>query len=155
MASRTSPDTDLDVFAAALDDFMRAVRRARGRIVAREGEAELSLPQLQLLEPLALAGRDQLLTAGEVAVQAGVSAPTATRMLDGLEREGLVVRERRPDDRRVVQVRITDEGRRRVEAKRARIAARRREVFESLSPAERKQAARVLARLASAMEELR
>lgn len=153
MTARAPENTELDVFAAALDDFMRAVRRARGRIVAREGEPELSLPQFQLLEPLALSRQDAL-TAGDVAVQAGVSAPTATRMLDGLQREGLVERERRPEDRRVVQVRLTAEGRRRVEAKRDRIAQRRRQVFESLSPAERKQAARVLARLASAMEEL-
>ncbi len=154
MTGQAPEHTELDVFAAALDDFMRAVRGARGRIVAREGEPELSLPQFQLLEPLALSAKDAL-TAGDVAVQAGVSAPTATRMLDALEREGLVARERRADDRRVVQVRLTPAGRQRVEAKRGRIAQRRRQVFESLTPAERKQAARVLARLASAMDELR
>jgi MarR family transcriptional regulator, organic hydroperoxide resistance regulator len=154
MAPTTVTSTDdLDVFTGALDDFMRAIRGARGRLVARDGEDELSLPQFQILDPLDAAS--EALTVSEVAVQAGVATPTATRMLDGLEREGLVCRERRPGDRRVVHISLTDDGRRRVQAKRARIAARRREIFESLSAAERKQAARVLARLAAAVEDLR
>jgi DNA-binding MarR family transcriptional regulator len=151
----TLPDTELEVFASALDEFMRAVRRARGRFAVSDGEeAELSLSQFQLLEPLVLAGEGAL-TVGEAAVQAGISPPSATRMVDALERDGLASRERRADDRRVVQVRATEEGRRRVEAKRAQIAARRLRLFESLSPAEREQAARVLTRLAAAVEDLR
>ena len=154
MAGTTVTSTDdLDVFTGALDDFMRAIRGARGRLVARDGEDELSLPQFQMLDPLDAASG--ALTVSEVAVQAGVATPTATRMLDGLERDGLVLRERRPGDRRVVHISLTEDGRRRVQAKRARIAARRREIFESLSAAERKQAARVLARLAAAVEDLR
>lgn len=154
MAGTTVTSTDdLDVFTGALDDFMRAIRGARGRLVARDGEDELSLPQFQMLDPLDAASG--ALTVSELAVQAGVATPTATRMLDGLERDGLVRRERRPGDRRVVHVSLTGDGRRRVHAKRARIAARRREIFESLSAAERKQAARVLARLAAAVEDLR
>ena len=151
----TVPDTEPEVFAAAVDDFMRAIRRARGRFAMSDGqEAELSLSQFQLLEPLVLAG-DGALTVGEAAVQAGISAPSATRMFDSLERDGLAARERRADDRRIVQVRATAEGRRRVAAKRRLIAARRLRLFESLAPDERKQAARVLARLACAVEDLR
>jgi DNA-binding MarR family transcriptional regulator len=52
-------------------------------------------------------------------------------------------------------VRITDQGRRAVRDKRDRSAVRRAEVFSSLSPAERKQAARVLSSLAEAMDKLR
>jgi uncharacterized Rmd1/YagE family protein len=37
----TTQSTDLAVFAAAVDDFMRASRRARGRL-AREGDLSLS-----------------------------------------------------------------------------------------------------------------
>jgi DNA-binding MarR family transcriptional regulator len=37
-------------------------------------------------------------------------APDITRMIDRLEKRGLVVRERFTDDRRVVQIRITDAG---------------------------------------------
>ncbi|MCO8123463.1 MarR family transcriptional regulator [Stieleria sp. TO1_6] len=38
-------------------------------------------------------------------------APDMTRLLDRLEKRGLLVRERRAENRRVVEVRITDEGR--------------------------------------------
>jgi DNA-binding MarR family transcriptional regulator len=146
-------DHDLDAFADALAEFMRAVRRAQGRFIAEGKDAELSLSQWQLLDPLDRA--EGPLSVGEVAIHGGVAPPTATRVLDGLEREGHVVRERREDDRRLVHVRITDQGRRAVRDKRDRSAVRRAEVFSSLSPAERKQAARVLSSLAEAMDKLR
>ena len=37
-------------------------------------------------------------------------APDMTRLLDRLEQRGLLSRERRPENRRVVEVRITEEG---------------------------------------------
>lgn len=42
--------------------------------------------------------------------------PDVTRLLDRMEREGLIVRERSSEDRRVVLARLTSEGRRRVDA---------------------------------------
>jgi DNA-binding MarR family transcriptional regulator len=57
-------------------------------------------------------------------------------------------------DRRVVHVSLTEEGRARVLAKRARGEARRAEIFASLSPGERREAARLLERLAAAIEGL-
>jgi DNA-binding MarR family transcriptional regulator len=143
----------LQAFNDALDDFMRAVRRARGRLMVEGQPGELSLSQYHLVDPLERAG--EALPVGELAIQAGVSAPTATRMLDALERDGLVARERQASDRRLVHVTVTEAGRRAIGAKRRRIAARRAQVYGSLSPAERKQAARVLSSLAAAMEELR
>jgi MarR family transcriptional regulator, organic hydroperoxide resistance regulator len=146
----TTRSTDEAVFAAAVDDFMRAARRARGRL-AREGD--LSLSQFHLLEPLLAA--EGPLGVRELATAAGVSAPTATRMLAGLERDGLVERGACPNDRRVVHIALTPEGARRAADKRDRILARRAEIFASLAPAERRQAARILERLAAAIEELR
>ena len=43
------PTTELDAFAAALVDFLRATRRMRGRF---GDDGELSLSQYHLLEPL-------------------------------------------------------------------------------------------------------
>jgi MarR family transcriptional regulator, organic hydroperoxide resistance regulator len=91
----------------------------------------------------------------ELAAAAGVSAPTATRMLATLERDALVQRRPCAGDRRVVHIALTAEGERRVESRRDRIRARRAEVFASLEPAERRQAARILERLAAAIEDLR
>lgn len=148
----TRTDSEVAAFAAALDDFLRAGRRARGRLHPGEGGGELSLSQYYLLEPLAAA--DGPLCLGELALAAGVSAPTATRMLDGLERDGLVARARRADDRRLVAVELTAAGRERVAAARERVLARRREIFDSLAPTERRSATRLLERLAAAVEGL-
>jgi DNA-binding MarR family transcriptional regulator len=144
----TATTTEQEAFSAALLDFLRATRRMRGRF---GDEGELSLSQYHLLEPLIDAER---LATCELAVAAGVSAPTATRMLSGLEREGLVARVPCTADRRVVHVALTEDGRARVLAKRARGEARRAEIFASLSAGERREAARLLERLAAAIEGL-
>jgi MarR family transcriptional regulator, organic hydroperoxide resistance regulator len=143
------PTTELDAFSSALLDFLRATRRMRGRF---GDEGELSLSQYHLLEPLL---DDERLATCELALAAGVSAPTATRMLSGLEREGVVERVPCEADRRVVHVVLTEDGRERVLAKRARGDARRAVIFASLSAGERREAARLLERLTTAIEELR
>jgi DNA-binding MarR family transcriptional regulator len=148
------PPTELEAFDVALEDFLRAIRHARGRAAARAQDApELSLSQFLLLDPLVRA--DAPLGLCDLAVQAGVAAPTATRMVDALERDGLVTRERPPGDRRAVHVRVTKRGWRQVRAKRARLLERRTEIFESLPPKVRRQAAPVLRHLAAAVEDLR
>jgi MarR family transcriptional regulator, organic hydroperoxide resistance regulator len=143
------PTPELDAFSSALLDFLRATRRMRGRF---GDEGELSLSQYHLLEPLL---DDERLATCELALAAGVSPPTATRMLSGLAREGLVERMACESDRRVVHVVLTERGRERVLAKRARGDARRAAIFAYLSPGERREAARLLERLATAVEELR
>ena len=55
----------------------------------------------------------------------------------------------------MVHVLLTDDGRARVRAKRARGESRRAEIFASLSEGERREAARLLERLADAVEGLR
>ena len=74
------PITEQDAFSTALLEFLRATRRVRGRLGDSD---ELSLSQYHLLEPLIERER---LAICELALAAGVSAPTATRMLTGLER---------------------------------------------------------------------
>src|SRR3954449_5239283 len=133
----TTHPAEVAAFAAALDDFRRASSRARGRLAA---EGDLTLSQYHLLEPLLDA--ESPLGVGELACAAGVSPPTATRMLAGLERDGLVGRRACPHDRRVVRVALTAAGLERMAAKRERIGARREELFQSLEPAERVHAAR-------------
>jgi DNA-binding MarR family transcriptional regulator len=146
----TSHAPEVAAFAAALDDFRRASSRARGRL-ARDGD--LTLSQYHLLEPLLTA--DAPLGVGELACAAHVSAPTATRMLAGLERDAVVERRACTRDRRVVRVALTPDGAERMERKRERIQARHEELFRSLEPSERAHAARLLARLAAAIEGLR
>jgi MarR family transcriptional regulator, organic hydroperoxide resistance regulator len=142
------PTTEQDAFSTALLEFLRATRRVRGRLGDSD---ELSLSQYHLLEPLIEGER---LAICELALAAGVSAPTATRMLTGLERAGLVQRVPCDADRRVVHVVLTDEGRDRALAARARGEQRRAEIFASLSAGERREAVRLLERLAEAVDGL-
>jgi DNA-binding MarR family transcriptional regulator len=151
MPSRTtSQPAEVAAFASALDDFRRASGRAKGRLAA---DGDLTLSQYHLLEPLLAAAEP--LGVGELACAAGVSAPTATRMLAGLERDAFVERHACTRDRRVVRVVLTPEGEDRMTRKRDRMQARHEELFRSLEPGERAQAARLLHRLAAAIEELR
>jgi MarR family transcriptional regulator, organic hydroperoxide resistance regulator len=149
MATTVFP-TDAVAFSAALEDFFRASRRARARL---QPGAEMSLAQLHLIEPLLESG--DALPVGALASAAGVSPPTATRMLDCLERAGLVERSRREGDRRVVLVALTPAGLRAAAHEHELAHERRRQIFESLTPTERRGAARLLSRLAAAIEDLR
>ena len=112
---------------------MRALRTARGRFNRAPAMPELSASQFHLLEPLATSDGPMAMCA--LAEAAGVAAPTATRMIDGLVKRGLAERTR-PDggDRRRVEITLTAEGRRLVAAKRERIARAREEVFRPPVP---------------------
>jgi DNA-binding MarR family transcriptional regulator len=157
-SAATTSDAELQAFADALGDFTRATRRARGRYAAEppsEGDVlgGLTLSQYELLDTLLNAAGP--LTVREVAIGAGIASPTATRSLTALERDGLVARERpETGDQRCVLIRLTDDGRARVLVKRDRVAQWRRDVFESLTPGERGQAARLLSQLAAAVERM-
>lgn len=150
-ANKGKQAAELAAFETAWDEFFAAVRRARGK-AAREGQTGgLSLAQYQLVA--AFSDHDEL-PVGELAVLGGVTAPTATRMLDGLERDGIVERSHSTTDRRRVTVRLTAEGRKILAAKRRMVAQKRRKMFESLHPDERREAAHLLGRLAGLFDEL-
>jgi DNA-binding MarR family transcriptional regulator len=154
MASQTAPAapppaTEDEAFAAAVDRFARAWRRAQLR-AQRDGG--LSPAQFHLLEPLL--GAAAPMGVGELAHAAGVASPTATRMLDALVRSGVCARERAAEDRRCVRISLTTDGRATAEAHRERMLDRRRRVFGSLTAAERRDATRLLPRLAAAIEDL-
>jgi DNA-binding MarR family transcriptional regulator len=135
--------------ALAWEEFFRTTRRLRSR-AGRQSLEGLSLAQYHLLE--SLRETDEL-SVGVLAEAAGIAAPTATRILDCLERDGNVARRHSQTDRRAVLVSLTPEGRAAVEAAHEQISAWRRRVFESLDPAEREQAAALLSRLTRALEE--
>ena len=77
---------------------------------AREADRELGIsgPRLSALSVLVATGEQTLAALAETEQ---VAAPSMSRLVDGLEREGLAVREPNPDDRRSIIVRVTDRGR--------------------------------------------
>ena len=139
-----------DEFTLAWEAFFRATRRARGRAAGPLEGSRLTLAQYQLLEVLRETPR---LPVSELAATAGVAAPTATRMLDGLVRDGIAERMPSERDRRVVHVALTGAGRDAVAAAAERVAAGRARVRDQLSAAEQEQAAALLRRLAGVVEE--
>jgi DNA-binding MarR family transcriptional regulator len=147
MPAAPTTDPQLDAFVAAFGDFVQAAKRARARF---EPAAVLTTSQYDLLLPLLEAGAP--LGLRELARAAGVSAPTATRMVDGLAARGLLTRERSEEDRRAVCLALTEEGIAAVQERSEQFLARRRALFHQLAPAERRAAAKVLARLAAAYE---
>jgi DNA-binding MarR family transcriptional regulator len=142
---------DAERFSTAWDDFFAAVRRARGRAAQAVTPGALTLAQFQLL---AAFEREREMSVSELALAGGVATPTATRMLSGLERDGIVERHGSEVDRRSVLVRLTPKGRRMLKAKRELISEKQRVIYESLTPTERRQAEAILGRLAVAMEDL-
>ena len=82
------------------------------KLLSREFDAALaavggSRPTWLVLLALKTAGSR---TQGELAEAVGVRQPTLSHHLDGLERDGLIRRERTPDNRRVQQVTVTESG---------------------------------------------
>jgi MarR family transcriptional regulator, organic hydroperoxide resistance regulator len=149
MATTESKPAATQEFVDAWETFFRAARRARGRANQGGGDG-LTLSQLHLVLPLA----DGPKGVGALADCAGVAPPTASRMIDGLARAGVVDRVQDPDDRRAVLVSLTDEGRRALQQKRRTLNALRRRIAAGLSPEEQAQAAPLLRRLAELMDEL-
>lgn len=80
-------------------------------------ETTLSPERLSVLSILAYAGPR---TVTEIAELEQVSVPAVSRILKGLEQDGLVTRERMEEDRRFVRVVASGEGRRLMEDARAR-----------------------------------
>jgi DNA-binding MarR family transcriptional regulator len=146
------PDAGLAAFRAAMGDFTLAQRRANGRFGRAPAVPELSTPQFHLLEPLV--GAAGPLSVGGLSAAAGVSAPTATRMLDGLFARGLITREASLADRRSILIDLTDEGRALMTAKYARMQELQAELFAGLSADEQRGAAHLLSRLAEGLEGL-
>jgi DNA-binding MarR family transcriptional regulator len=134
----------------ALHDFFQAARRARGRAARDPSPGGLSLAQYHLLEPLATGPR----TNRELAELAGISAPTATRIVDGLLDRGFVSRVEDPTDRRAVVISLTAPGRAAFAKKERQYASGRRRIADALEPHEQEVAAGLLRRLAAVIEEL-
>jgi DNA-binding MarR family transcriptional regulator len=137
-------------FVLAFDALARAVRRARGAQTRSTGLA-LTLSQYALLE--ALATRETARVA-ELADEAGVTASTATRILDALERRGVVRRERAQHDRRAVAVSLTGPGRAVLESQERWVNERKRVFLTGLPAGQRELAPELLLALAGLIDEL-
>ena len=149
MATVPGQLNDLERFTEAWDDFANALRRARSR--AWQQPSPLTPAQYHLL--LALS-HEPGLGVGEMAAAAGCASPTATRILDGLERDGVVEREPSTEDRRRTIVSLTAKGKRLLTQQRRKSQQTKQRLYDQLSPRERRQAEGLLHRLAQVISDL-
>ncbi|MEZ5122340.1 MAG: MarR family transcriptional regulator [Solirubrobacterales bacterium] len=133
----------------ALREFLAAQRRLRGREAQRHDT--LSFSQYAVLRVLVDGDEHPI---GELAAAADVSPASATKMIDGLERSGLVARVRDVEDRRRVGVTITDDGRAALAGKDREIQVAWERVLQDAEPDEIAAIATALRHVAAIYERL-
>jgi DNA-binding MarR family transcriptional regulator len=139
----TSPD-DMRQILEGLSAVTRQLARASGG--PDDGPAMTSTQRLALFET-AIGGPLRL---SELAERMGITAPTASRAVEGLVDLGLLERLPDPEDRRAVRIDVTGSGRARVEERLALAAAALEPAAAALSAQDRARLASLLARLANA-----
>ena len=90
----------------------------------------ISAPRLSVLSVLVFGGPKRI---GDLARIEQVEPPTMTKLVDGLVRDGLALREADPDDARAVRVRATPTGARTLRRGRAKRLETLRSTLETLS----------------------
>ncbi len=138
-AERAAAVSELGV---AFRRAFRSLRSLRGRDTHRGDE--VGHAQFELLIELYARGP---MNAGELADAVEASAATVSGMLDRLCEDDLVERSRSEEDRRLVVVKLTRRGRRKVEARKALWQRRWQEALEGVDDEELRVAARVLGRI--------
>lgn len=113
--------------AAGLDELAHLAVRHSGT------PREISFTTASTLSRLEHEGARRLTS---LAVDEGVAQPSMTQLIQRLERQGLVERDRDPDDRRVVWVSISADGRRLLADRRRSRAAQMAELLARLGPQE-------------------
>ena len=103
---RTSPTREVEAVA---DRLHSAALHLLRRLRTEDDALGISPPRLSALSVVVYAGPIGI---GALAAAEGVAAPTMTRLVDGLEHDGLVRRRRDPRDARGVLVEATASGRR-------------------------------------------
>jgi DNA-binding MarR family transcriptional regulator len=132
---------DSQELARLMAEFGKAYTR---RIFSEMGRAGTTPARARLLMALQCPGGAKM---SEIGVRLGVTPRNVTKLVDGLESEGLLVREPHPHDRRATLLRLTDKGRcvgKESMGANFTTAAR---LYEQLSRAERQQLARILRKL--------
>jgi len=119
-------------------EFAAELRLAVGRLARRlrqDGQIGLTPSQLSVL--VGIEGESGGMKVGELAVLEGVSAPTMTKIVDSLERDGYVERTADEADRRCIRIHLTLDGRAALRRARARGTAALARLLHDLSADDR------------------
>lgn len=141
-----TPDVLEDEIVSALRRIVRAIDLHSRRMVE---ECGLTAPQIVVLREARRLGGASIST---LARAASLGQPTVSGILDRLEAQGLVRRERSRHDKRSVFVRVTAKGKRALAAAPSLLQDRFRVELSRLEEWERTQILALLQRLASMMD---
>ena len=149
--ARELPDIDVTPLGSLsrIGRLAKHLDRARRDAFAAH---ELEVWEFDVLAALRRQGRPYVLSPGELIRATRSTSGTMTNRVNRLEARGLVIREPNHDDRRGVLVKLTDEGRDRVQQALADLLAYERTVLSAIEPAEREELAVVLRRLLAPFE---
>ena len=133
--------TDPQELARLMAEFGKSYTR---RIFSEMGRAGTTPARARLLMALQCPSGAKM---SEIGVRLGVTPRNVTKLVDGLEAEGLLKREPHPHDRRVTLLRLTDKGRFVSRESMGANWATAAQLYERLTPVERQNLARILRKL--------
>lgn len=134
--------TDVDQVLEAILYLYTESRRITKELARR---ADLTGPQLTVVKMLEQIGD---LSLSELSERIRARNSTVTGIIDRMEREGLVVRERSTQDRRVVYIRLTSKGRKLAEEIPVEPMEIFRSALECLTASETRELVRILGKVA-------
>ncbi len=129
---------DLDALRASFDLIRASTRLVQRLETEVHRAAGWSMAGFRVMFCVWVGGE---LAPNEIARLSGLSRAAVSSVLNTLERDGLVERTRESDDRRIVTVRLTDDGATRLVAAYARQNEVEQEFFGALPAAERRRLA--------------
>lgn len=112
----------------------------------------INMASFDVLAALRRRGEPFCMTAGELAASSLVTTGGITMRVDRLERQGLVLRERDTQDRRVVYIQLTEHGRAVVDAVADEHFANELKLLADLSERDRGALAKLLSRLENSVK---
>lgn len=148
--TRGDTDTELEPFGL----LMLSVRQALSRVAERkltEHKFGINLTQLRVLTVLDKQGP---LSATELARRIGHDGGALTRLLDCLQDKGYVARRPNPNDRRAIEVQLSDEGRAFFDTTRPAMQQFNEAVLQVLGGDERHQLFALMKRIRTHLEQM-
>jgi len=128
----------------------RAQAALRAEMDGALAACELTTPQYAALAALE---HEPGLSNAELARRCFVTPQTMIRIVEGLEERGALTRHEHPTHGRILEVRLTADGRRAIAGGHQRVAAIERRMLRALSESERRVLAELLERCAAAFDE--
>ena len=147
-ARKNDSKPDLDAILEAMIYLYAESRRVTRAIAEEHGLTGSQLWVLKMIEP---AGR---LSLSELSERVRAKNSTMTGIIDRMERDGLVVRRRSDDDRRVINIELTSKGRALASGVQAPPTHLFRSLLESLPDRDAAELERIMTKLAKRVKEM-